>query len=156
MTKDKKCTECNGTGSTYKMNKADNMDIDEEICESCDGVGHVEKDKTNWLMKILKEYEDTFGCNEQTNTIEGYHSAIMTKIKQEHKQLTDEIKELHTVISADKNTIVGHVRDVNNLSAQRDKYKVALLSISKNTCCESCQEAKLVASEALTQGDKDE
>jgi hypothetical protein len=30
-----------------------------------------------------------------------------------------------------------------------NKYKAALISISKNTCCKSCREAALVAKKAL-------
>lgn len=40
------------------------------------------------------------------------------------------------------------------ISEQRKKIDVlfsALESISKNTCCDNCQEAKLVAKEALSQ-----
>ena len=33
--------------------------------------------------------------------------------------------------------------------AERDIYKTALESISKNACCDNCQEAALVAKKAL-------
>jgi len=38
-------------------------------------------------------------------------------------------------------------------SADADRYRMALESISKNTCCDRCQEAALVAKVALAQRD---
>jgi len=41
---------------------------------------------------------------------------------------------------------------INQLTAERDKYRKALESIASSTCCGDCQEAKRVAKSAL---DKD-
>lgn len=40
------------------------------------------------------------------------------------------------------------------LIAERNHYREALISISKNSCCDKCQEAKLVARQALADGEK--
>ena len=34
-----KCEACGGEGTTYTMGLADNMDMDLEICETCNGTG---------------------------------------------------------------------------------------------------------------------
>lgn len=39
--------------------------------------------------------------------------------------------------------------EVTQLRAERDRLRAALESIAKNTCCEGCQEAALVARQAL-------
>lgn len=44
------------------------------------------------------------------------------------------------------------VISMNPTTERRDRYYNALLSISKNTCCGSCQEAKQVALKALNEG----
>lgn len=41
------------------------------------------------------------------------------------------------------------VLDLEILSDDRERYKMALESIAKNSCCDTCQEAKLVAINAL-------
>jgi hypothetical protein len=41
------------------------------------------------------------------------------------------------------------VRELEKLTKERDAYKVALKSIGDSSCCEGCQEAKLVANHAL-------
>lgn len=40
-------------------------------------------------------------------------------------------------------------KELEELRVKCEKYREALESISKNTCCEPCQEAKNVAREAL-------
>ena len=50
------------------------------------------------------------------------------------------------------NNEIAELKSLNEeLVKRNDIYKVALLSISKNSCCDQCQEAKLVAQKALTQ-----
>ena len=40
-------------------------------------------------------------------------------------------------------------KEIEKLRAQNKKLVEALTSISKNSCCETCQQAKLVAIQAL-------
>lgn len=50
---------------------------------------------------------------------------------------------------------IAHARgDLKRLLALVECYEAALLSTSKNTCCETCQEAKRVAKAALAQGER--
>ena len=44
-------------------------------------------------------------------------------------------------------------RRIEELEAEVRRLREALQSIASNTCCEPCQEAKLVAQAALTEGD---
>jgi hypothetical protein len=41
------------------------------------------------------------------------------------------------------------VDEINKLKKENARLREALESISKNTCCEPCQEAKIVANKAL-------
>lgn len=42
--------------------------------------------------------------------------------------------------------------ELSALRGENERYKAALNSIAKNTCCEKCQEAALVARDALAHG----
>jgi hypothetical protein len=56
----------------------------------------------------------------------------------------------HLVFPGDELVInAAHAAGVKSGRASRDGLRKALISISRNTCCEQCQQAKLVALAAL-------
>ena len=67
-------------------------------------------------------------------------------------KLADETLQ-HIALDFKSDTVVSTAsRLLEHIQAQADEIKVlreALVSISKNTCCDTCQEAALVAIEAL-------
>ncbi len=70
------------------------------------------------------------------------------------------------LLAAAEKTIADQLREIERLRSERDvhhqatlkameyanRLRTALESIAKNTCCDKCQEAALVAREALREG----
>lgn len=55
----------------------------------------------------------------------------------------------HALLHVSQIVLYNKTQDIINLQLQNEIMKRSLISISNNTCCENCQEAKLVAKAAL-------
>lgn len=98
-----------------------------------------------FLIAALEEKERML--RDKTELNEAYYKDLQ-EATQRAEQAEARVKEL---TETNHNNILRHVKQIKDLKRQLATAREGLLSISKNSCCDSCQEAKLVAQQTLKQ-----
>lgn len=77
------------------------------------------------------------------------HDAIAARVRQDKRAGTLFSGPVYIKLADMADAYLDLYDEVKRLRAERDRLRAALESIAKNTCCEGCQEAALVARQAL-------
>ncbi len=122
-----------------------------------DNVSELKADLDWYIQRVGHLKDDLKFCEqhgrEQSKEIDQLKGELAA-VKLDRVKLTRDIEKWHK--AAMDAGVICHVGGYTSqpMRGQRDRYRIALESIAKNTCCKGCQEAALVAKSALRVSDE--